>query len=74
MRYLYIVLIVALTAAVVLFKFQNLDTVTIVFLNMSLTLPAGVLVALVYVLGMVTGGAALSLVRGLLRGASGAPR
>ena len=74
MRYVYIVLIVALTAAVVLFKFQNLDTVTIVFLNMSLALPAGVLVALVYVLGMVTGGAALSLVRSLIRGASRAPR
>jgi len=74
MRYLYIALIVALTAAVLLFKFQNLERVMIVFMSVSATLPVSVLVALVYVLGMVTGCAALSLVRSLLRGASGAPR
>lgn len=74
MRYLYIVLIVALTAMVLLFKFQNLDRVTIVFLTVSATLPVSVLVALVYVLGMVSGGAAFSLVRSLIRGASGAAR
>lgn len=63
MRYLYIALIVVLTAAVVLFKFQNLTAVTISFFNLSLTMPASLLVFAVYALGMITGGALLSLLR-----------
>jgi uncharacterized integral membrane protein len=69
MRYVNLALIVLLTAAVLLFKFQNLSTVTVSLLNMSVTLPASLLVIIVYVLGMWTGGAALSLVRGRIRGA-----
>ncbi len=55
MRYVYIALIVLLTAVVLLFKFQNLTSVTISLLGMSATLPISVLVIFVYVLGMVTG-------------------
>ena len=58
-----------LTAAVLLFKFQNLSSVTLSFLSMNVTLPVSVMVIGVYVLGMVTGGALLSLVRGWVRGA-----
>ena len=39
MRHLYIALIVLLTAVVLLFKFQNLASVTISLLGMSVTLP-----------------------------------
>jgi lipopolysaccharide assembly protein A len=67
MRYVYIALIVLLTAVVLLFKFQNLTSVTISLLGMSATLPVSVLVIFVYVLGMVTGGALFSLVRGWIR-------
>jgi uncharacterized integral membrane protein len=71
MRYVYVALIVAFTAIVLLFKFQNLETVTVSLLTISVTLPVSVLVAVVYVLGMVTGGALLSLLRTLIRGARG---
>jgi uncharacterized integral membrane protein len=58
---------VLVTLAVLLFKFQNLDMVTLTFLSMTATMPIAILVILVYVLGMVTGGALLSLLRSLLR-------
>ena len=69
MRFVYIALVVLLTVAVLLFKFQNLTSVTLSFLAMNVTLPVSVLVIGVYVLGMVTGGALVSLVRGWVRGA-----
>jgi uncharacterized integral membrane protein len=69
MRYVYIALIVLLTAVVLLFKFQNLTSVTISLLGMSATLPLSTLVILVYVLGMVTGSALFGLVRSWVRGA-----
>ena len=69
MRHVYIALIVLLTAVVLLFKFQNLDSVTISLLGMSATLPLSTLVILVYVLGMVTGSALFGLVRSWIRGA-----
>ena len=73
MRTLYIALIVAFTAIVVLFKFQNLETVTVTLLSASLTLPVSSLVLAIYVLGMLTGGFVLALVRGWVRGARRRP-
>jgi uncharacterized integral membrane protein len=63
MRLVYVGLIVLVTAMVVLFKFQNLASVTISLFTLQLSMPASVLVLIVYVLGMVTGGATLSLLR-----------
>jgi putative membrane protein len=63
MRYLYIGLIVVFTALVLLFKFQNLETATISFFSASITLPLSVLVFAIYVLGMLTGGSLLELLR-----------
>jgi uncharacterized integral membrane protein len=59
----YIALIVVFTAIVVLFKFQNLDAVTVSLLTASFTLPVSILLFLVYVLGMLTGGSLLALLR-----------
>ena len=73
MRTLYIALIVAFTAIVVLFKFQNLETVTVTLLSASLTLSVSSLVLAIYVLGMLTGGFVLALVRGWVRGARRRP-
>jgi putative membrane protein len=70
MRYLYIALILLLTAVVLIFKFQNLTSVTVSLLSMSATLPASTLVILVYVLGMVTGSALFGLVRSWIHGAT----
>jgi lipopolysaccharide assembly protein A len=62
-RLVYIALIVAFTGLVLLFKFQNLDTVTVSLFTASVTLPVSILVFGVYALGMLTGGFVLSLVR-----------
>ena len=69
MRYVYIALIVVFTAAVLLFKVQNLQTVTVSLLGASATLPVSVLLIGVYVLGMVTGGSLVSLLKRWVAGA-----
>lgn len=69
MRYVYIALIVVLAGIVVLFKVQNFDTATVTLFSMSFTMPVAVLVFLIYVLGMFTGGFMLQLVRSWIRGA-----
>src|SRR3546814_15882008 len=63
MRYLYIVLIVLFTAIVLSFKIQNFDSVTLSLWTATLTLPVSVLVIGVYILGMLTGGFLLGLLR-----------
>lgn len=63
MRYVYITLIVLLSAVVLAFMAQNLESVTVSFFAIRITLPLALLVVLVYFLSMVTGGALLSLVR-----------
>jgi uncharacterized integral membrane protein len=73
MRYVYLALIVLFTAAVLLFKFQNLTSVTISLLGMSATLPVSRLLILVYVLGMLTGSALFGLIRSWIRGARREP-
>ncbi len=69
MRYVYIALIVVLAGIVVLFKVQNFDTATVTLFSMSFTMPVAVLVFVIYVLGMFTGGFMLQLVRSWVRGA-----
>jgi lipopolysaccharide assembly protein A len=69
MRYAYIALAVLITAVVLLFKFQNLSAVTVTLLSMNLTLPVSVFTVLVYVLGMMTGGALMGFMRTVYKGA-----
>jgi putative membrane protein len=69
MRYVYIGLIVAFTALVLLFKFQNLETATVSLFSASITLPMSFLVFSIYVLGMLTGGCLLALLKTWVRGA-----
>jgi len=69
MRFVYIALIVVLTAIVLLFKFQNLQSATVSLFSASITLPMSVLVVGIYVLGMVTGGSLLALLRSWIAGA-----
>jgi uncharacterized integral membrane protein len=69
MRYVYIALIAVFVAIITLFKVQNLDRVTVELLGASTTLPVSVLVLLIYVLGALTGGTLLALMRTWLQGA-----
>ncbi len=68
-RYIYITLIVIISAIILLFKFQNLENITVSFLSMSITIPTSLLVIIVYVLGMLTGGSLLAFIRTLVKGA-----
>lgn len=70
MRYVYMALIASLAAIVILFKFQNLESVTVSLFAASVTLPVSVLVLLIYVLGMLTGGFLLALLRSWVHGAT----
>jgi len=67
MKLLYIALIVLVTLALLLFKFQNVDMVTLNFLSITTTQPMPVLTIVIYVMGMVTGGALLALLRSMIR-------
>ncbi len=67
MRYLYLALIILLTALVLVFTGQNLSQVTVRLLSMRATLPLALLVIVVYILGMFTGSSLLMLVRTWLR-------
>jgi len=70
MRFLSVVLIVLLTVAVLVFMGQNLESVTVNFLSLALTLPLALLVILVYALGMFTGSMAWSLLRRMMQHAT----
>lgn len=70
MRYAYMALIAALVAIVILFKVQNLESVTVSLFAASVTMPVSVLVLLIYLLGMFTGGFLLALVRSWVHGAT----
>jgi putative membrane protein len=69
MRYVYLAMILLLTVAVLVFTFQNFPSVTVAFLSIRITLPLALLVPIVYVLGMLTGGALWALLRTSYRGA-----
>ena len=70
MRYVYMALIAVLAAIVILFKVQNLESVTVSLFSASVTLPVSVLVLLIYVVGMLTGGFLLALLRSWVHGAT----
>ena len=56
-------------AAVIIFAAQNLEMVTMSFLGFSARVPLALLAAGVYVLGTVTGGSLLALLRQSIEGA-----
>ena len=68
MRWVHIFVIVLFAAAVLVFVVQNFSMVTMSFLGFSARAPLALLVALVYVLGMATGGSLWSLLRRSLHG------
>lgn len=68
MRWFHITIVVLFAAATLLFALQNLGAVTMSFLGFSVRAPLALLVAIVYVLGMVTGGSMWSLLRKSIQG------
>jgi len=68
MRWVYMAVVVAIAAATLIFAVQNLQSVTISFLGLSMSAPLAILVAVIYLLGMATGGSAWALMRWAVEG------
>jgi len=73
MRWVYLIIVVVFVAAIVIFAAQNLGMVTMSFLGYSARAPLTVLTAIVYVLGAVTGGSLLALLRKSVQGSRARP-
>ena len=69
MRWFHLVVIVLLAVITLIFAAQNLQVVTVWFLRLSIQTPIAFLVAVIYVLGAVTGGSLLALLRRSFEGA-----
>jgi putative membrane protein len=63
MRVFYFLILVLILGAVVLFAVQNQQDVTLTFLNVGLTASVALVIGAVYLLGMLSGGTLLGLVR-----------
>jgi uncharacterized integral membrane protein len=68
MRWVHTTVIAVLAAAMLIFAIQNLQGVTMTFLNFRLSVPLAVLVVVIYLLGMATGGSLWALLRWALDG------
>jgi lipopolysaccharide assembly protein A len=68
-RWLYLAIVVVFVAALIIFVFQNTGSVSVSFLTWAIDLPIAVVVAVVYVLGALTGGSLYGLLRRSVAGA-----
>jgi lipopolysaccharide assembly protein A len=67
-RWFYLAIVLVFVAALIIFVFQNTQSVDISFLALGVTLPLAVLVFIVYVLGALSGGSLYALLRRSLAG------
>jgi uncharacterized integral membrane protein len=68
MRFIYLAVIVLFVIAIVLFSFQNFQTITVSFLGFSASAPLAVFAAIIYLLGMATGGSLIAALRRSIAG------
>jgi putative membrane protein len=69
MRWFHLAVIILFAAVTFIFAVQNFQTVTVSFLGFSARVPLAFLIALTYLLGAVTGGSLLALLRRSMEGA-----
>jgi len=74
MRIVSTAVVILLAAAVVVFCLQNLANVSVSFLGWKLDAPLAIVVAVVYFLGMLSGGWVLAFIRRLIHGATSKPK
>jgi len=67
MRWLYLIIVIAFGVGIVIFAAQNLEVVNISFLGFNLRAPLALVAAILYVLGAITGGSLLALLRKSIR-------
>jgi uncharacterized integral membrane protein len=68
MRWLYLAVIVLFAAVTAVFAMQNLQTVTVSVFRTGAQMPLALLIAIIYLLGAVTGGSLFALLRRALEG------
>lgn len=69
MRWFHLAVIVLLVAITLVFAIQNFRIVTVSFLRISAHTPLAFVIAVIYLLGAVTGGSLLALLRRSIVGA-----
>ena len=74
MRWFHLTLIAVFVVATLIFAVQNFQSVTVSFLNFRLNAPLALLIAIIYLLGMATGGSAWALMRWTIEGSKQAKR
>jgi putative membrane protein len=72
MRWVNLAVIVIFAAVLLIFAAQNFQTVTVYFLTFKMSAPHAILIVVIYVLGMVTGGGLGTLMRQAFEGARSA--
>ena len=63
MRWVHLTIIILFAAATLIFGLQNLKSVTVSFLGVSIGAPLVIVIFVVYLLGAVTGGSLFALLR-----------
>jgi lipopolysaccharide assembly protein A len=63
MRWIHLAVIALFVVATFIFAVQNLEIVTVSFLGFSASMPLALLVVIIYVIGMATGGSLWALLR-----------
>jgi uncharacterized integral membrane protein len=74
MRAVYITVLVLIVTALAIFAYQNDESVTIRYFNRSVTLSIPILIAAVYVLGMLSGWTVVGFLRRSWRRAMESPQ
>ena len=73
MRWFYLAMIVLFAVATAIFAIQNLELVTVTFLGINARGPLAVVVVVICILGALTGGGLLALLRRSYEGAKNVP-
>ena len=68
MRWFNVAVISIFVIATLIFAAENFQSVTVSFLSYRISLPLAILVPVIYLLGMVTGGCVWALIRRALEG------
>ena len=69
MRWFHLAVIILFAAVTAMFAMQNFQTVSVSFLRFGAQMPLAFLVAIIYLLGAVTGSSLFALLRRALEGA-----
>jgi uncharacterized integral membrane protein len=73
MRWIHLTAIALFVAATLVFSVQNFQIVTMSFLGFSARAPLALMVGIIYLLGMATGGSLLTLLRRSFEGSRRRP-